>query len=353
LQVRRLVRGEASNPKNGTPRPAAMTDVAQLAGVSKQTVSRVINGSPQVHPKTRERVLAAMEKLRYRPNSAARALATGRSRTIGVVSFGTTFYGPASAVAAIEQAADAAGYFVTNVSLGSRDRRSMSRAVERLRGQGVDGIVAIAPHDRAASALLAVSAEIPIVSIEATDPEGKIPTAVVDSRAGAVAATRHLLDLGHATVHHLAGPADWLAAQQRAAGWRDALRTRGARITAAPVGDWTARSGYELGRRLAGAADVTAIFVANDAMAVGLMRALNEAGRRIPDDVSVVGFDDMPEAAYLSPPLTTVRQDIEELGRRSVQMLVALVEDSKRPTVPGNLEPLLVLRASTAPPPKS
>jgi DNA-binding LacI/PurR family transcriptional regulator len=207
-----------------------MTGVALLAGVSKQTVSRVINGSPQVLPKTRERVLVAMEKLSYRPNSVARALATGRSRTIGVVGFDTTFYGPGSAVAAIEQAADAAGYFVTNVTVRGRDRRSLSRAVERLRVQGVDGIVAIAPHERAAVALLAVSAELPIVSIEATDPEGTIPTAVVDSHAGAVAATLHLLDLDHASVRHLAGPADWLAAQRRAAGWRDALRMRSARI---------------------------------------------------------------------------------------------------------------------------
>jgi DNA-binding LacI/PurR family transcriptional regulator len=329
-----------------------MTDVAQLAGVSKQTVSRVINGSPQVRPKTRMRVLAAMEKLSYRPNSAARALATGRSRTIGVVGFDTTFYGPASAVAGIEQAADAAGYFVTNVSVRSRDRRAMSRAAERLWLQGVDGIVAIAPHRRAASALLAVSAEIPIVWIEATDPEGTIPTTVVDSHAGAAAATHYLLDLGHQTVHHLAGPADWLAAQRRAAGWRDALRARRARINEAPVGDWSARSGYELGRRLAVAEDVTAIFAANDTMAIGVMRALNEAGRRIPEDVSLVGFDDVPEAAYLSPPLTTVRQDFEELGRRGVQMLLALVEDSQSPTVSGELEPVLVVRASTAPPRK-
>ena len=329
-----------------------MTDVAQLAGVSKQTVSRVVNGSPQVRPETRERVLAAMEILSYRPNSVARALATGRSRTIGVVSFGTTFHGPASAVAAIEAAADAAGYFVTNVSVRRLDRRAMARAVQRLRVQGVDGIVAIAPHARAAGALLAVSAEIPIVSIEATDPDGRIPTAAVDSYAGAVAATRYLLDLGHRTVHHLAGPADWRSAQRRAAGWRDVLRARGARIDEAPVGDWSARSGYELGRRLAATEGVTAIFAANDAMAVGLMRALNEAGRRIPDDVSVVGFDDMPEAGFLSPPLTTVRQDFEQLGRRTVEMLLALVEEPQSAMDQERLEPLLVVRASTAPPRK-
>jgi DNA-binding LacI/PurR family transcriptional regulator len=329
-----------------------MTDVAQLAGVSKQTVSRVVNGSPQVHPKTRARVLAAMGKLGYRHNFVARALATGRSLTIGVLGWDTAFYGPATAVLAIERAADASGYFVTNVSVWSHDRRALPRAIERLRLQGVDGIVAIAPHEKAASALLEVSTEIPLVSIEATDPEATIPSVVVDSYAGAAAATRYLLDLGHPTVHHLAGPANWLSAQRRAAGWRDVLQSRRSRFYEAPAGDWTARSGYELGRRLALDEEVSAVFAANDAMAIGLIRALNEAGRRIPDDVSVVGFDDIPEAAYLSPPLTTVRQDIEELGRRSVEMLLSLVEDSRRPTAPVDLEPVLVVRASTAPPPK-
>src|SRR4051812_35643518 len=272
-----------------------MSDVARLAGVSHQTVSRVINGSQHVRDETRERVLLAMRQLDYRPNSVARALVTGRSRTLGVVSFDTVLHGPASTLFGIERAAHEAGYFITIASLRALDRASVLDAVERLRLQGVDGILVIAPQESAARALMQVPAGLPLVAVEA-GPADAVPLASVDQFAGAAAATRHLLELGHATVWHVAGPADWLEAQQRIAGWRATLQEAGVTPPEPLVGDWSATSGYQLGHRLAERADVTAIFVANDQMALGVLRALHEAGRAIPGDVSVVGFDDIPEA---------------------------------------------------------
>jgi DNA-binding LacI/PurR family transcriptional regulator len=330
-------------------RPAVMSDVARLAGVSHQTVSRVINGSQHVRDETRERVLLAMRQLDYRPNSVARALVTGRSRTLGVVSFDTVLHGPASTLFGIECAAHEAGYFITIASLRALDRPSVLEAVERLRLQGVDGILVIAPQESAARALVQVPAGLPLVAVEA-GPADAVPLASVDQFAGAAAATRHLLELGHANVWHVAGPSDWLEAQQRIAGWRATLQEAGVTPPAPLDGDWSASSGYALGHRLAERADVTAIFVANDQMALGVLRALHEAGRAIPGDVSVVGFDDIPEAPFFTPPLTTVRQDFDEMGRRGLLLLLDTMESAQWPPPNRVVEPELVVRASTGAP---
>jgi DNA-binding LacI/PurR family transcriptional regulator len=325
-----------------------MSDVGRLAGVSHQTVSRVLNGHPNVRPETRRRVLAAMSELGYRPNLPARALATGRSHTLGVVSFDTTLYGPASTLLGIERAAHEAGYFIVVASMEALDRASLIDAVERLRIQRVDGILAVAPLKVAAEALPHVPDEIPLVAVEG-GPPGEVPVVEVDQLAGARSATRHLLDLGHATVWHISGPADFLEAERRLEGWRETLAAAGTEEPPPLSGDWSARSGYDLGRRLAGDREVTAIFVANDQMALGALRALHEAGRSVPGDVSVVGFDDIPEAAYFLPPLTTIRQDFDELGRRSLRLLLRVIEGGDRRTaVP--VAPELVVRASTGVP---
>src|SRR6187549_2418607 len=328
-QARRLpamtTRRDNSGPRNGGRRTAVMADVAKLAGVSHQTVSRVINDSAHVRPETRRRVLAAMRQLDYRPNPAARALVTGRSHTLGVVSFDTTLYGPASTLFAIEQAAHAAGYFITIVSLHALDRPSVMGAIERLRVQGVDGILVISPQEGAAEALVNLPADIPLVAVEA-GPAGSVPVVAVDQFGGAESATRLLLDLGHRTVHHLAGPRDFVEAQQRVEGWRSTLTTAGVEAPPFVHGDWSPRSGYELGRRLAEDPDVTAVFVANDQMALGFLRALHERGRAIPGSVSVVGFDDIPEAQYFTPPLTTVRQDFGAMGRSALRLMLDVME---------------------------
>jgi DNA-binding LacI/PurR family transcriptional regulator len=326
-----------------------MTDVAKLAGVSHQTVSRVINGSPQVRATTRERVLVAMRELDYRPNSAARALVTGRSRTLGVVSFDTTLYGPASTMYAIERAAHDAGYFITIVSLEALDRDSVLSAVERLRVQGVDGILVIAPLEGAGDALVDLPRDLPLVAVEA-GPADALPVVAVDQFAGAALATRHLLELGHSTVAHIAGPPDFLEAGQRIDGWRSTLHAAGAEAPPVLAGDWSPRSGYELGRRLVQAGGVSAIFVGNDQMALGVLRALHEADYEIPRQVSVVGFDDIPEAQYFTPPLTTVRQDFAEIGRRSLQLMLGMMESGgDGPPSPPLVAPELILRSSTAP----
>ncbi len=342
---------DAAGPSR-RPRPAVMADVGRLAGVSHQTVSRVINGSRHVSPLTRERVLAAMAELGYRPNSIARALVTGRSQTLGVVSFDTTLYGPASTLFGIERAAHEAGYFIIVASLRALDRASVDEAIDRLRLQAVDGILVIVSEQEAAEALLQSSPDVPLVAVEAGLGSG-ISVVAVDQLAGALDATRHLLELGHSTVHHVAGPPRSLEAGLRTRAWAQALRDKGRAAPEPLAGDWSPRSGYAHGRALADHPEVTAVFVANDQMALGVVRAMHEAGRRIPAEISIVGFDDIPEAPYFTPPLTTVRQDFRELGSRSLRVLVRAIEASATgaPAPEGSLiAPRLVVRDSTAPP---
>ncbi|WP_433430108.1 LacI family DNA-binding transcriptional regulator [Nonomuraea sp. CA-141351] len=330
-------------------RPAVLMDVAVLAGVSAMTVSRVLNAPDRVRAETRARVLAAVRELDYRPNHAARQLVTGRSGVLGVVSIDTTLYGPASTLYCIEQAARNAGFNVSIASLPSLNRRSMEEGVERLRAQAVDGVIIVAPHESAADGLRHLPPEMPVVAVDAGD-DIPVPVAKVDQRTGAVRATRHLLSLGHRTVWHVAGPADWLDANGRIDGWREVLESADRPVPEVLRGDWSSRSGYRLGLQLAEDTEVTAVFVANDQMALGVLRALREAGRRVPEDVSVVGFDDIPESAYYWPPLTTVRQDFGEVGRHAFHMLLdrmAGTEPDRRRLV----EPELVVRESTAPAP--
>ncbi|HEY5051441.1 MAG TPA: LacI family DNA-binding transcriptional regulator, partial [Acidothermaceae bacterium] len=246
----------------------AMADVARIAGVSHQTVSRVVNEVDRVRPATRARVRAAIEQLGYLPNVAARALATGRTRTVGVVTVASRLFGPASTLHGIEQAARAEGYFVTMVSLSSIDPGSVREAIGRLVAQGVDGVIVDVPLVSALGAIGQLSVDIPIVAVEG-DPLGGVPVVSVDQVDGARQATEHLLSAGHATVWHVAGPNDWLETHGRIAGWRAALVSAAAHVPPLLHGDWSAKSGYEAGRILASVDKVTAVFVANDQMALG------------------------------------------------------------------------------------
>ena len=339
-------------PSTRGRRVPVMSDVGRLAGVSHQTVSRVINGSRHVAPETRERVLWAMRELDYRPNSVARALVTGRSNTLGVVTFDTTLYGPAATLYGVERAAHEAGYFIIAASLKAMDRSSVPEAIERLRRHGVDGILVITPQEQSAEALLhAPFGDTPLVAVEA-GPAQAVPVVAIDQVAGAAAATRHLLDLGHETVWHITGPPDFLESQQRLQGWRTTLGHAGAQVPSPLIGDWSPRAGYDLGRQLTGDRSITAIFVANDQMALGVLRAMQEAGREVPAQLSVVGFDDIPEAPYFSPPLTTVRQDFDEMGSRSVRLLLRMLETGQAQAVGADVQPRLIVRASTAAPPR-
>ena len=333
--------------RGGLGRPPVMADVAQLAGVSHQTVSRVLNDHPNVRPHTREKVLEAIRQLAYRPNAAARALVTRRTHTLGVISIDSTLYGPAMMLDGIERAAQL-GYFVLIASLPALDRRSMLDTVDRFLGHSVEGIIVIAPQTSAVAALSHVPSDMPLVAV-GCGTRAPLTSVAVDNAAGACTATQHLLDLGHETVYHVAGPSSWLDARERTDGWRTALRQAGAPEPELFSGDWSARSGYEIGQKLTQMTEVTAVFCSNDTIALGLIRALTEAGRRVPEDVSVVGFDDVPEAGYFLPPLTTVRQDFSELGRRALGALVERISgggSGEHLRVP----PEFVVRASAAPP---
>lgn len=338
----------------GATRSLGMSDVAAHAGVSHQTVSRVINGQPNVAAATRKKVLEAIAELGYRPNSAARALATGSSRTIGLAIANISQYGPAQTMLGLERAAREAGYFLTVSVLDDDTAGDMIEAVERLATQSVDAIVALSTYEGAVRALPDVSPRVPMIAVQAEDG-GQDSAVWVDQEAGAALATRHLLDLGHRTVHHLRGPANALEADARERRWRSELEAAGAVVPPVLHGDWWPPTGYLAGRELIarrrGGEEVTAVFAANDQMALGLLRAFAEAGIRVPEDISVVGFDDVPEAAYYAPPLTTVRQDFAELGRRVIQ--VALARISGTAIQPAPVQPHLLVRSTTAPPPRT
>lgn len=326
-----------------------MGAVARLAGVSHQTVSRVINGGDKVAPETRARVEEAMRLLDYRPSSVARALVTGRSRTIGVIGFNTTLYGPASTMYGIERAAYEAHYLTSVVSMPELDRDSVLTASERLRRHNVEGMLAVAPHQAAIAAVSQLSAQVPIVCVEA-GPESIIASVQVDQRGGACAATEHLLELGHTDVLHIAGPRDWQEAEIRLEGWRDTLLAAGSAPAPPMFGDWSSASGYHFGAEIARRPGVSAVFCSNDQMALGLLRALTEAGRRVPEDISVVGFDATPESGFFNPPLTTVRQDFIEVGREGFRLLLRLI-DAQAPVERQVVIPFeLIVRRSTAPP---
>jgi DNA-binding LacI/PurR family transcriptional regulator len=320
-----------------------------LAGVSHQTVSRVLNDHPNVKEQTRLRVRAAIAELGYRPNRAARALVTGRSQLIGIVALNSTLYGPASLLTAFEQAAAEAGFAVSVGSVSRLDRESISGAVERHLDQRVAGLVVIAPVASAGAALDEMPAGVPLVTVDG-DPDRAHALITVDQVAGARAATQHLLDAGHRTVWHIAGPAEWYDAAGRIEGWRRTLLAAGAEVPPLLAADWTAAAGYSAGQMVARMPEVTAVFAANDHLALGLLRALHERGRRVPHDLSVVGFDDVPEAAYFIPPLTTVRPDFDAVAQAGLDLLLAQMTDEE--PVPGRIviAPTLITRDSVGPP---
>lgn len=316
----------------------SMADVAARAGVSAQTVSRVANGSPRVDPATRARVEKAMADLGYRMHRAARALRTGQTSTIGLVVSTLASVGNSRMLQAISEAAAARDYALAVVTVGERGIRE---AFARLRSQGVDGAVVLNEATELARDAQP-PADLHLVVVD-SPADARFSIVQTDHAGGARAATAHLLALGHDTVHHLGGPRGSFAAAERERGWREALADGGL-VAPEPVrGDWTSASGYSA---VAGLTGATAIFVANDQMALGALRALADEGRRVPEDVSVVGFDDIADAAEFRPPLTTVRQDFDALGRRAVVALIAAIEggDPVAETVPATL----VVRESTA-----
>jgi len=325
-----------------------MHDVAALAGVSHITVSRVLNDYPSIRPETRERVLAAIAELGYRRNLAARALVTSRTRAIGVLAPEVAQHGPASLVLAVELAAREHGYQPL-VTAAAVEHDATVAALEFLLDQAVEALVVIAPHETVLAAIRDLDIRVPFATLQAPDRPGGVG---VDQAAGARLATAHLLELGHTRLQLLAGPDGYLEAAARRAGYLSAVADAGLTPGAELAGDWSAASGFAAADALDAA--TTAVVAANDQMAIGLIAALADAGRAVPGDVSVVGFDDVPEAAFVRPALTTVHQDFALVGRRAVEAVLAeLAPDAAEAPEPGtaSVTPTLVVRASTAAPP--
>lgn len=339
----------------GSSRSISIYDVAAAAGVSYQTISRVINGHPHVKLATREHVLATIERLGYRPNRVARALAGGPVQAVTVLTSNTTLYGQRSVLQGIEEAARAADFAVGVRVIESDDpavaRVDVARSVER------GGALIVVAFDRAGTqALAAVPPGVPLIGIVETPDDDEAagkPWVWIDDRQAAAEATAYLLGLGHRTVHYVAIPSP-TDARQRLAGWRSALEAAHIEAPEPSQAGWHPRSGYEAGRVLAADHTVTAVLCGNDDLALGVIRAMLEAGRRvpggagIPGSVSVVGFDDIPQAEFCTPALTTVRLDFTELGRAAFaalrEQIGAEAEDRPRP------RPELIVRESSGPP---
>ncbi|MDX1890711.1 LacI family DNA-binding transcriptional regulator [Mycolicibacterium sp. 050158] len=330
-------------PTTGKP---VMADVARLAGVSHQTVSRVINGASSIRPATKARVEQAIEELGYRPNTAARALVTRRSGIIGIVGTNSAMYGPSSIQRSVQEAARAAGYFSSLVPLAEVTVEELRGALDHLGRQSVEAIVMIAAQEDALAVVHSADAGLPLIVVEG-DLSGRGLSVGVDQIAGARQATQHLIDLGHRAIDHVSGPLSWTEAKGRRTGYEQAMRAAGLEPRDHWEGDWTPACGYEIGRELAARGQASAVFVANDQMAIGVLHAFAEARLTVPGDISVVGFDDIPEAGYLNPALTTVRQDFQAIGRNAIDLVTATLAGST--THVPLLAPELIVRGSTAP----
>ncbi|MGN9846769.1 LacI family DNA-binding transcriptional regulator [Nonomuraea sp. H19] len=333
-------------------RAPGMVDVAREAGVSHVTVSRVLNNHPSVRPETRARVEAAIEKLGYRRNSVARALKSRRSSTIGVVLSGTQLYELPRILRGVQTAAQRAGYWVNLASWQGGTTMDLAETLQRLTDQAVEAIAVIADRPMVADALAGIATGVPMtVVMSGNVPNPDLGFVELDQELGACLAVRHLLELGHRHIVHLTGALRTFDARARVKGWRAALKdvpeARGEELE----GDFSGNSGYRLAHYLVtrkGHEPPTAIFAGNDQMAMGVLAAFAELGVKVPDDVSLVGFDDIAGSAYLVPSLTTVRQDFVGLGERSIEQLLRMMRGE--PASCERIAPELVVRRSTAPP---
>jgi DNA-binding LacI/PurR family transcriptional regulator len=331
--------------EDGRERAANIFDVARLAGVSHQTVSRVINDHPNVRDSTRERVQKAVRQLRYRPSTAARAMVRRRSRNLGLITTGSPDYGPASTVLGFTAAAREARYTVSIAPLPDPDPEYIRASVELLLSQSIEAVIVLATRRSLINALAATELDLPVIAV---DPSGVLAatTVAIDQYAGARRATGYLISQGHRDIVHLAGPADSIDAAERVRGWQDAMTDHGLAAPTPDEGDWSPASGYAYGRRLGSGVGglPTAVFSSNDQMALGLLHALRDRGLEVPGDVSVIGFDDIPEAEHVVPPLTTMRQDFVQLGHDIMATVLHRLEEIDF-AVPRSL-PQLIVRES-------
>ncbi|MET7736806.1 LacI family DNA-binding transcriptional regulator [Streptomyces sp. NPDC005402] len=342
--------GAHAGPQGKQQKPASIRDVAQAAGVSYQTVSRVINDHPNVKDETRRRVEAAIGELGFQRNATAFALASGVTKSVTVLTSNTVLYGYAATLQGLEEAARAAGYSVGVRVLTPED--DLDRTIATATSAG-GGIMVIGFDRLGAAALDRIPSNVPCAAAVEAPPPGRTPprpAVWVDDREAARAATEYLLGLGHPTVHYVAIPASTgskRSAAPRAEGWRQALVTAGVTPPPPTGKGWDAQAGYDAGRKLARDPGVTAILCGNDDLALGVLRALHHAGRSVPGDVSVIGFDDAPHSGFVTPALTTVRLDFQGLGRSAFGLLRAQLESDFQPPEPTLAGPDLIRRESS------
>ena len=348
-----ITRAEPLEPEPDGPsqsKAATIYDVAQAAGVSHQTVSRFLKGFEGIRPETREKVVRALDELEYRPNLTARSLKSGRSHRIGALTHEISKVGPSRVAEGATAAAREAGYVLDLISLDVRNPRAIEESLELITQHDLAGVLALASTDEMTRAFETTDFRVPAyIDAEADDAVSSHPSDLTS--VGLPALIAHLADLGHRRLAHIAGPATWSAARNRVVAFETAVAAQGLQSTAVLHGDWSAGSGYDAIAGLDHIPDATAFVAANDQMALGAMLALKERGLRIPDDVSVVGIDDIPESAYFDPPLTTLHIDFEAAGRLSVHKLLAQIERTEmRPVVVP--PPQLVARSSSGPAPR-
>jgi len=327
-----------------------MHDVARLAGVSYQTVSRVVNDAPDVSVTTRERVQQVIKDIGYRRNRVAAALVTNRSTLIGIVTDGSPRFGPVGTLLALEAVVRQSGYGSTVVTVDEPYGASVQSALHSLEDVGVDGIIVIAPRLSLAQAVREATGRVPVEMIAAgasTTPD--VAAYSEDQELGARMATQHLIDLGHTDIAHIAGSMDWFDGRVRKRGWEAALRAARLPRGLCLSGDWSPGWAYQTGLALVQRRDLLpqAIFAASDHTALGLIRAFAENGVRVPEDVSIVGFDDVEGSDYFLPPLTTVRQDFHALALGSINVLIGSIEGREVDRTPS--PPTLVVRDSAIP----
>jgi DNA-binding LacI/PurR family transcriptional regulator len=328
-----------------------MAKVAERAGVSHQTVSRVINGFPGVRPQVRERVEKAIEELGYRHNNAARTLVTCRSGLIGVIAIGSFLYGPTSTLASIEEAARSRKYTTLLATIREENKQQFDDAIGVCLDRAVEVIIIIAAQENVVRYVTTLKVDVPMIVVGPGPTDlPSLSTLSVDQEEGARAAIRHLVELGHEKVLILSGPNNWLDAEQRLKGALAECESSGVEAEVVE-GDWSPACGHNLGHVIALRSNEerpTAVFAANDSMALGVLLALNQAGVSVPEEISIVGFDDIPEAEFFSPPLTTVRQDFTSLGPKVVAAAMAKVNNEEPDMMP--VPPTLSVRGSTARP---
>jgi len=334
---------------HGHGRIATLHEVAARAGVSHQTVSRVVNDSPRVAEQTRVRVLRAVKELDYKPNKAARNLVSKRSTLIGVITFATHFYGPAHILTSIDQAARDFGYKVLLASLSDASPECIDAAARELIAHGVEGMMVNVPIELDPERIQPSFRGIPVVVMDANG-KNRVATVTLDNEAGTRMATEHLVQLGHTKIACVSGILKWRCGRLRHQEWRRTLRALGLEPGPTAEGDWSAQGGYRATRELLeiGRDQFTAIVASNDQLALGVLRALHEAGLEVPGHISLVGFDNIPESAFFNPPLTTIDHAFDAVARLSLEYLIQIIRDPAIGPKHRNIVPSLVCRESTS-----